>query len=433
MRVLYIEAGTGISGDMFVAAMLDLGVSLKNVEEVLRTIPIEGFRVETSRVKRAGIDACDFDVVVDEEYENNDHDMEYLYGHTRHGVSGSKASETEGDHAHPHRHWSEIRDILERTKMTDGARKIADRMFEILATAESEAHGVPVENVHFHEVGAIDSIVDIVAAAVCVDELAPDAVVVSPLAEGTGSVRTQHGIMPVPVPAVSHIVQNEGLILENTGRRGEFVTPTGAAIAAAIRSEEALPQTYTIEKVGVGAGKRDYDPPSMLRAMLIVPKESSSSTSSPFRRNDRVEEHICRLETDIDDATGEMLGHVMEKLYQAGAREVHFVPVQMKKNRPGYELVVIATEEDVEKLEGIIFKETTTIGVRRQWMERTVLPREECSVQVDGVKVLLKKCILPDGEVRMYPEYESVRELADIKGISLVEALRLTQAADDME
>lgn len=411
-KTLYIEANTGISGDMFVGAMLDLGVSEDVLVRVLHSIPIEGFDIKISRKTRSGIDVCDFDVVLDHEHANHDHDMNYLYGHT-HGDQIQK--EHEHDHHHHHSHHrtlSDVKAIISAAEMSENAKKIAEKIFHILADAEAKAHGVPAEEVHFHEVGAVDSIVDIIAAAVCVDAINPDKVVISPLAEGSGTVRTAHGILPIPVPAVSHIVADNRLVLRDSGMQGEFVTPTGAAIAAAIKTDETLPAEYVIDGVGVGGGKREYNPPSILRAMLV--ETSDKDTSG----------HIVKLETDIDDSTGEELGHVMELLFEAGAREVHFSPIFMKKNRPGYELTVITTEDLRERLEEIIFIHTTTIGIRRQYMERTVLERSSVKKETKYGMVECKEVILPDGSKRVYPEYESVKKIAEDNNVSIRDIMK---------
>ncbi|MBO4395778.1 MAG: LarC family nickel insertion protein, partial [Eubacterium sp.] len=264
------------------------------------------------------------------------------------------------------------------------------------------------------------------------------------------------GILPVPVPAVANIVADEGLILRQGFMQGEYVTPTGAAIVAAIRGDwrsegtadaqnaqavlygtsktnDCLPEQYTIEKVGIGGGKRAYDPPSMVRAMWLreVPAHSDSASDmcgekhmtggcgTGNKSGDTDGARICRLETDIDDSTGEELGRVMELCYSAGAREVHFTPIYMKKNRPAYELVVITDSELIERMEQILFKETTTIGIRRQWMDRTVLPRESVTVETPYGEMQAKKVTLPDGETRIYPEYESAVGLANKNGVAL--------------
>lgn len=288
--------------------------------------------------------------------------------------------------------------------MTTAARELAERIFRILAEAEAKAHAMPLEEVHFHEVGAIDSIVDIISAAVCLDNLGITDVIIPKLCEGTGTVRCQHGILPIPVPAVSNISQAYGLPLEFTGVPGEFVTPTGAAIAAAIKTSETLPQPLHIEKIGIGAGKRTYERPSILRAMLIRPVPHS-------------EDCIYKLETNIDDCSGEALGYVMDRLFAAGARDVHYIPVYMKKNRPACQLNVICTEDQIPILEEIIFRETTTIGIRRQQMARTVLPRELRTVTTAYGEAQVKLCRIGD-TCRAYPEYDSILALCQATGES---------------
>lgn len=284
--------------------------------------------------------------------------------------------------------------------MTDRAKATALRIFDILARAEAKAHGKGLEEVHFHEVGAVDSIVDIAAAAVCLDDLDVTEVIVPRLCEGQGTVRCQHGILPIPVPAVANIVQMHGLTLQMTEVHGELVTPTGAAIVAAVRTRETLPEHFTIERIGMGGGKRNYERPSILRAMLI--REETAHKG----------QDIYKLETNIDDCTGEVLGHVMEILFERGAADVSYTPVFMKKNRPAYLLTVLCAGDKVKQMEEIIFRETTTIGIRRARMERTVLKREMETVRLPEGEIRVKKCILPDGTVRRYPEYETVAALA---------------------
>ena len=303
-KKLYLECYSGISGDMTVAALLDLGADEKVLMDVLNSLPLSGYHVNISRVLKSGIDACDFDVVL-ENQDNHDHDMEYLYGHLHgkhidghehdhhhehhhdeahthehehyhdaahtheHEDHHDEAHTHEQHHHHEHRGMKEITEIISKGTMTDGARKLALKIFDILAHAESKAHNVPVEQVHFHEVGAVDSIVDIVAIAVCLDNLGIKECVVTHLTEGKGTVRCQHGILPVPVPAVLHIVTDNHLPIEITDIAGELVTPTGAATVAAICTSHDLPKTFTVEKTGMGAGKRQYECAGILRAMII--------------------------------------------------------------------------------------------------------------------------------------------------------------------
>lgn len=299
-KILYLECSSGISGDMTAAALLDAGADEAAVRRALESLPVDGFEVRITRVVKSGLDVCDFDVVLDAAHENHDHDMAYLHGH-EHGEASAHDHDHEherahgeahvhdhdhthgeahvhdhdhdhthdGGHRHEHRGMAEIGAIIDAADMTDRAKEIARAVFAVIAEAEARAHGVSVDQVHFHEVGAVDSIADIVAIAAALDSLDVDDVVVSDLVEGTGTVRCQHGIIPVPVPAVVNIAAAHGLLLRITDVRGELVTPTGAAVAAAVRTRDALPERFTIERVGMGAGKRAYETPGILRAMIL--------------------------------------------------------------------------------------------------------------------------------------------------------------------
>lgn len=371
-QTLYLECYSGISGDMTVAALLDLGADQQLLKKALKSLPITGFETVISRVKKAGLDVCDFQVILDQ--DNHDHDMAYLHGddhhhqgekHTHHHLTElghHHPHQEKKNHSHDHRGLPEIVEIINQAQITDHAKALAIRIFSIIADAEAKAHGVDRERVHFHEVGAVDSIVDIVAVAVCLDNLNIREVIVPDVYEGRGFVRCQHGVIPVPVPAVTHIAASHQLNLHITDTNGELITPTRAAIVAAIKTCDQLPRQFAIEKTGIGAGKRTYDRPSLLRAMLITDKSKKNGD-------------IYKLETNIDDCGGEILGFVMERLFEAGARDVHYIPVYMKKNRPAYLLNVICSEADIETLEQIIFEETTTIGIRRIQMESTGLKR----------------------------------------------------------
>lgn len=421
-KTLYLECYSGISGDMTVAALLDLGADRAKLDQALKSLPLTGFHTEISRVTKSGLDACDFDVIL--EQDNHDHDMEYLHGYTEgeehhhsHKHTHSHDHDHEHSHSHPHEHrgLKEIQEILQAGELTDRARNTALKIFDVLAEAESKAHGLPKDQVHFHEVGAVDSIVDITAVAVCLDDLDIQEVIVPVLYEGTGFIRCQHGLIPVPVPAVSNIISAHGLKLKITDIQGELVTPTGAAIVAAVRTSDRLPEDFAIVKTGLGAGKRQYTCPGILRAMLLRTEEQKNTTYTET-------DSICCLETDIDDCTGETMGRVMNLLYQKGAREVHYTPVFMKKNRPAYELTVICKEDRRQELEQVIFEETTTIGIRRINMERTVLKRKIREIDTSLGKAVLKVCVLPDGKKRAYPEYDNTAALADQNNISFREA-----------
>lgn len=450
---LYLECTSGISGDMAVAALLDLGADSEKLKKALKSLPVKGFDIKISRVVKSGIDACDFDVVLDKEHENHDHDMGYLHGHEHgehsreheeahacranhhHETTGyvhehenhdthAHAAESHshhGHHHHEHRGLNEIMAIIDHADMTDRARSYAKKIFTILATAEAKAHNVPADHVHFHEVGAVDSIVDILSVAVCMDDLDVEEVIIPRLCEGSGTIRCQHGILPVPVPAVSNIVSAHHLKLHVTPVQGELVTPTGAAIVAAFLTSEKLPEDFTVEKIGIGAGKRQYECPGILRAMLIREAEENTEIQ---KFSDTESDTIIKLESNIDDCSGETLGYVMELLYEAGAREANYMPVFMKKNRPAWLLTVICKEDQVSGMERIIFKETTTIGIRRQKMERTVLKREKRTVVTPLGDVEVKVCIF-DGQEYIYPEYESVKKLCKKTGVSYREAYHM--------
>lgn len=418
-KALYLECYSGISGDMAVAALLDLGADREVLETALSSLPIGGFEVEISRVKKSGLDGCDFNVILDKNHENHDHDMEYLHGQKQHLMikrndKWHHPHRISINHNHgddEHRGPLEIFNIINDAHITDNAKEIAKSIFTIIAKAEAKAHGVEINQVHFHEVGAVDSIVDIIAVAVCIDNLGIKEVIVPQLHEGYGFVRCRHGVIPIPVPAVTYIVADNNLNLHITNTEGEMVTPTGAAIVAAIKTSDKLPEKFTIKKIGIGCGKRSYDRPSFLRAMIIEDKSLE-------------EECIYKLESNIDDSTGEALGFVMDKLFEAGARDVHYIPVYMKKNRPAYQINVICKKEDIEKLEQIIFMETTTIGIRRIKMERSVLNREIKTMQTSLGEVQVKECNLELGK-RVYPEYSSVVELCKKHNMSYQDVYHL--------
>ena len=273
-KALYFDCASGISGDMSVAALLDLGADKKMLLDTLDSLNLSGYKIEISELEKSGICACDFNVLLDKKHENHDHDMEYLHGkdcghnHIEHEHKDAHQHNTHTHH-HEHRSLPDILSILENSSMTAGAKAMASKIFEILAEGEARAHRVPKEQVHFHEVGAVDSIVDIAAFAICMDFLGYKEVFLPVLREGQGTIRCQHGILPIPVPATSNIVCAHKLPLSIAPVQGELVTPTGAAIAAAIANSFTVPETFQINKIGVGAGKRNYEVPGILRVMEI--------------------------------------------------------------------------------------------------------------------------------------------------------------------
>lgn len=379
---LYLEGACGISGDMTAAALLDLGANRGKLDAVLQSLHLDGFDYRIEQKSSYSICGCDFDVHL---RHSEHHHEEHYHEH----------------HSHEHRHLSNVYEIIDRGEMTERARSLAKKIFLIVAEAEGKAHGCPTEEVHFHEVGAVDSIVDIVSVAVLIDDLGIENVIVRGLNEGRGFVTCQHGSLPVPVPAVANIAEKYGIVLRPTENDGEMVTPTGIAIAAALRTSESLPAAYKIIRTGIGLGKRDFGRANFLRAMII---EDAASLDQMYV-----------IETNIDDSTAEELGLAMEKLLAAGAADVHFEPCFMKKNRPAYMLRVITSAGLLPQMEDIVFRNTTTIGLRKYPVERRCMERKIIRVRLTGGEVEVKKCRLGD-IVRYNPEYESVKALAAAEG-----------------
>lgn len=425
-KTLYLECNSGISGDMTVGALLDLGADRKVLEDALASLDVDGYHLHFGTTEKCGIKAYDFDVHLEYEehehhhdHEHGDHDHEHTHSHT-HG-DGTEHCHDHGhthdhgdhdhdhvhthDHMHPHTHRNlyDIYTIIDRLQSSDKVKQLARRIFEIVAEAESKAHGLPIDQVHFHEVGAIDSIVDIISTAVCLDNLGIEKVIVSPLAEGQGYVRCQHGTLPVPVPATANIAQVYGLKLRFTETPGEMVTPTGAAIAAALGTGASMPKNYRIVKIGIGAGNKDFDHANILRAMIIEEEEEEKTDSLEL------------LETNLDDCTGEALGYTMNLLLKAGANDVWYTPIYMKKNRPAYMLSVLCRESSRETMEDIIFTHTTSIGIRRFPAQRTALDRKKIQVETAYGAADVKVCSYK-GKQYCYPEYDSVSAICDKQG-----------------
>lgn len=407
-RALYLDCPCGIAGDMLVAALLDLGgrAAETALREALATLPLDGYEVVVSRVSKAGVDCCDFDVRVDGPQAGLDHDMGYLHGsggpHDRgHGHGAARG------HAHEHRCLADIERLIAASHLAPRARALALEAFSIVARAEAEVHGAAVEDVHFHEVGAVDSIVDIVSAAVLLDYLGIGSAIVPELVEGRGTVRCQHGVIPVPAPATLAICSEHGLPLTISRIDGELVTPTGAALAAALHPSSARPAGMRVLAFGHGAGKRAYEVPSILRAMIV-----EAGDGGPMA------DDVVKIECDIDDATGEQLAYAADLLRDLGALEVHWIALGTKKCRPGVQLQVICRPGDAPRLEDAILRETTTIGVRRALMRRTVLPREGVELETPWGSVRGKRVELPGGGARISPEHDDVAAIARREGLA---------------
>ena len=367
-KTVYLECYSGISGDMTVAALLDLGASERALREALDALPVHGYEIKISRTKKNGIEAMDFDVILDQEPH------------------------------HDHRSYRHIMEMLEKAELKDEVRRWAQKIFEIIGTAEARVHGVEIDDVHFHETGAVDSIVDIVGTAACLVDLGITSAYVSPLYEGRGFVKCQHGLIPVPAPAVSEIAREKGLTLSITETEGEMVTPTGAAIAAALWCKKSLPEGISVEKIGIGAGKKEFPHANILRAMLLKETEDEG-------------DEIWVLTTNVDDCTGEQLGYTAECLLSAGAKDVAYMPIFMKKGRPAYGMEVLCKEDKVPLMEEIIFRETTSIGIRKHKEKRRVLKRKIIELDTPNGEAEVKAVKIGE-ETRMYPEYESVKKIS---------------------
>lgn len=418
-KILYLECNSGISGDMTVGALLDLGADRQVLENALESLGVDGYHLHFGRKVVCGLDAFDFDVHLEADGHGHSHAHTHRredayervdsYEHSEvhehcHGHKHEHSHEHEDGHSHSHTHRNlhDIYHIIDHLDSNERVKEMARTMFRIVAEAESKAHGLPVEQVHFHEVGAIDSIVDIISVAVCMDNLGVEDVVVSALSEGHGHVRCQHGVLPVPVPATANIASSYGLKLHFTDNDGEMVTPTGAAIAAALRTKDRLPASCRLLKIGMGAGNKVFKQANVLRAMLLENSQDEDRT-------------MWVLETNLDDCTGEMLGLTMEMLLDAGAADVWYTPIHMKKNRPAYMMSVLCRESSIEAMEEIILTQTTTIGIRRYPTERTVLERSEIQVETSYGPADVKMCAYK-GRKFFYPEYESIRRICMEQG-----------------
>ncbi|MBQ8482065.1 MAG: nickel pincer cofactor biosynthesis protein LarC [Alphaproteobacteria bacterium] len=385
-KYLYFEGACGISGDMTVASLLDLGASREKLDKAVESLHLEGFHYHIKRKNSYSISGLDFDVHL---HHHDEPHEEHYHEHSH------------GEHHREHRHLSDVYAIIDRADITEKARTLAKKIFDIVAEAEAKAHGVDKKEVHFHEVGAIDSIVDIISAAVLLDDLAIDKVIVTGLSEGTGTIMCQHGELPVPVPAVMNIAEAHQIHLRSTANIGEMVTPTGIAIIAALQPQNELPRIYKIIKSGIGLGKRDFGHANFLRTMII---EDVQNTDTMFA-----------LESNIDDCTAEVLGLAMEKIMKAGAYDVHFEPCYMKKNRPAYILRAITSADKLEAVEYAVFKYTTTIGLRKYPVDRTCMKRKIIKVSLECGEVEVKVSTFKD-IVRYAPEFESVKKLAEATG-----------------
>lgn len=400
-KILYLECASGISGDMFVAAMADLGVERTGLLAMLEKMQLEHVSFKLEKICKNGFAGTDFEVEIHEHHHEHHH-----HDH----------------HHHEHRNLAAVLDVIRRAELPDRAYALAEKIFTIVAEAEAAVHGKAIDDVHFHEVGAVDSIADIAAAAYCADQLGVDEVIVTSLAEGSGFVHCAHGDLPVPVPAVLKIAEKYAVPLRRTDENGEMTTPTGIAIAAALRTRSILPDQYVIRKTGIGFGKKEFKRPNLLRAMLLEEQTAESSA----------DERIMLIETNLDDCTGEQIGLASGKLFDAGAKDVHTIPCYMKKNRPGILLRVLCDPANCAEMEQIIFRETTAIGLRKQLIERVCLERTVSDVRLPVGPVAVKRSRW-NGGVICSPEYESVKALSERSGIPFCDLYKQAQSLAESE
>lgn len=379
-RVLYFDAFSGVSGDMTVGALLSLGVELERLRSELAVLPLGGYALRAGEKLVHGIRACKFDVDV--------------------------AAHEHGD-SHPHRAYADIRAMLTGSALQPRVRETALAIFARLAEAEGRVHGVPADAVTFHEVGALDSIVDIVGTAIGLAALDVESVYVSSLPLGSGTVTSQHGTIPVPAPATVELLR--GFAVRVGDGSGELVTPTGAAIVATLARRGAALPPMSIDAIGYGAGTRTLaDRPNLLRLLL------GHATAAAAAGDDLIE-----IATNIDDTSPELYEHVMEQLFAAGARDVWLAPAQMKKNRPGTVLHVLAEPAAHEALAALVLRETSAIGLRFHLVRRVVLPREQITVGTEYGAVQVKIAHAADGTINVAPEYDDCRRIARERGVPL--------------
>ena len=375
MRTLYFDCFAGASGDMILGAMVAAGVDPAVLREQLSRLNVDGFSVNFETVTRSGLSATYARVETTDE--------------------------------HKHRHLSDIKKIIEASGVSDAAKKLSIAIFTRLAEAEARVHNEPVEHVHFHEVGALDAIVDIVGAAVCFDLLKIDRFVCSPLHVGSGTIQMAHGRFPVPPPAVVELLK--GVPFYSTDIQGELLTPTGAAIITTVCKEFGPIPQMTTEATGYGAGTREYnDFPNVLRVML-----------GETNVNETTGEWLLMIETNIDDLSPQILGHVMERAFDLGALDCYFTPVQMKKNRPGVLLSMLCERDRKEALLHLLFTETTTLGVRSYEVERRALRRSMMRVETQYGPIDVKVAHLNGRVVNEMPEFEQCRAAATKAGVAL--------------
>jgi len=388
-KVLYFDCFAGISGDMTVGALIDLGADEKELLQSLDSLHLHGYRIEIKKSLKNGISGTDFNVIIEEDHSHHSHHH----------------------HHHHSRNLSDISNIINSSPLDSSVKELSLKIFHEIAAAESKIHAKSIDEIHFHEVGAIDSIVDIVASAVCLNMIKPDKIISSPLNLGEGTVECAHGIFPVPAPATAEILK--GIPVYSSGIKKEMTTPTGAAIIKCIAEEFSSFPAMKIDSTGYGLGKRNLEVPNVLRAVIGEMDYS---------------EKKVMIETNIDDMSGELFSYILPKLLDAGALDVFITPVIMKKSRPGHVLSVLCESGKVDVLEEIIFTETTTFGTRRYEVERSELERSISKVKTSYGEISVKKGYMNGKSLKFSPEYEECAQAAQRYGVPVREVYNAVTA-----
>jgi pyridinium-3,5-bisthiocarboxylic acid mononucleotide nickel chelatase len=427
MKILYLDLFSGIAGDMFIAALLDLGVDARKLERELKKLKLDGWHFHISRRQKSSIAGVKFDV-----HLAHAHEHEHEHPH-EHGHHHSHAHE---DHDHTdQRNFAEIKQLILRSKLSGWVKQKSIAVFGRIAEAEGKIHGLPPAEVHFHEVGAVDSIVDIVGAAIALELLGKPRVLASPVVEGTGWIKCAHGRFPVPAPATLAILGARGIGITQCEEPHELVTPTGAALLAEFVESFGAMDNLVAGKIGFGLGTRENKTrPNVLRAVLGS-QDKAGSKGKPATINhqpstgvDWETDRVAVLETNLDDCPGEILGAFVETALNFGALDVFHTPIQMKKNRPGVLLTVMCAETDADKFSEMLLRETTAFGVRKTIAERRKLHRDFAEVATPFGKVTVKIGRLGGKVVQAAPEFESVKKLAAKSGVPVKEIFEAVAA-----
>lgn len=451
MKILYFDCATGISGNMAIGALLEICDGEQYLRDELAKLGVPGYQLNVIKRDSHGIDGTYVEVLeantgipVDAIHDGNKnvgssatlglhhghthshhheldsspehhshghyHDHEHDHSLDNHCHNHQDDNDNNHNHNHVHRTYADIKQIIEGSGITEAAKELSRSMFEKVAAAEAAVHGKPIDEVHFHEVGAIDSIVDIVSVAILMDYIKPDRVISSVVSDGCGTIKCAHGVLSVPVPATSMIYKNEHIRFKQIEVPTELVTPTGAAIISTFAESYGLMPEMNLNKIGIGVGSRNIGGPNTLRVFLGEDVTADGETQNG---------DIIVINSNIDDSSGEDLGYVLEKLMDAGALDVSYAPIFMKKNRPAYRLEVICRAEIREKLSEIIFDETTTIGVRYYLVQREELARIRTLVDTELGQIEAKQVSTTSGHTYTYPEYESMKSIASELGVSM--------------